>query len=80
MWLLGFELRTFERAVGALNHRAISSAHVFLIFKMYLIYVLLAQDSKELSASLLLASFHYLYIYSLYIRLLPPSQSPPPRF
>jgi hypothetical protein len=26
MWLLGFELRTFERAVSALNHSAISLA------------------------------------------------------
>jgi hypothetical protein len=30
MWLLGFELRTFGRAVHALNHRAISPAPVFL--------------------------------------------------
>jgi hypothetical protein len=26
MWLLGIELRTFRRAVGALNHWAISPA------------------------------------------------------
>jgi hypothetical protein len=32
MWLLGFELRTFGRAVGALTHRAISPAPKDLYF------------------------------------------------
>jgi hypothetical protein len=36
MWLLGFELRTSGRAVGALNHRAISPAQ-FFDFVIYLI-------------------------------------------
>jgi len=38
MWLLGFELRTSERAVSALNHWAISPALLY-IFQMYFIYV-----------------------------------------
>jgi hypothetical protein len=32
MWLLGIELRTSERAVGALNHGAISPAPTSQIF------------------------------------------------
>jgi hypothetical protein len=48
MWLLGFELRTFGRAVGALNYRAISPALIFpfsysvimdLLIYMPLVYV-----------------------------------------
>jgi hypothetical protein len=31
MWLLGIELRTFGKAVGALNHGAISPAPFFSI-------------------------------------------------
>jgi hypothetical protein len=33
MWLLGFELGTFGRAVGTLNHRAISPAPRPCLFK-----------------------------------------------
>jgi hypothetical protein len=40
MWLLGFELRTFRRTVGALNHRAISPA---LFFLEYIVAVLTYQ-------------------------------------
>jgi hypothetical protein len=38
MWLLGFELRTFRRAVSALNHRAISPA-LFLVLNRVTIAV-----------------------------------------
>jgi hypothetical protein len=35
MWLLGFELRTFGRVVGALNHCAISPYHPIFIVLNY---------------------------------------------
>jgi hypothetical protein len=34
MWLLGIELRTYERAVSVLNHGAISPAPFILIFEI----------------------------------------------
>jgi nuclear pore complex protein Nup62 len=34
MWLLGIELRTSGRAVSALNHSAISPAHVVYMYTM----------------------------------------------
>jgi hypothetical protein len=40
MWLLGIELRTSGRAVGALNHWAISPAPTFLFFKPVRIIVI----------------------------------------
>jgi hypothetical protein len=33
MWLLGFELRTFGRAIGAFNHGAISPALDMTFYK-----------------------------------------------
>jgi hypothetical protein len=39
MWLLGFELRTFGRAVGALNHWAISPALEIFLLAIFFIYI-----------------------------------------
>jgi hypothetical protein len=41
MWLLGFELRTFGRAINALTHWAISTA-LFVCCKIEFLHVALA--------------------------------------
>jgi hypothetical protein len=49
MWLLGFELRTSGRAVGALNHQAISPALCILLLKQKHTMTLGSTESKTTS-------------------------------
>jgi hypothetical protein len=65
MWLLGFELRTFRRAVSALNHWAISPAPSY-VFKKYFISVKFNVEASQLAFWMLfLIVCNFIIVWSL---------------
>jgi hypothetical protein len=66
MWLLGFELRTFGRALTALTHRAISPAPFVILNTICMLYNCCTelfrrqpQDKKVLTYSIQIINSHH---------------------